>query len=346
MIVEAEAFRRSLPTEGTPVARTLWLGIAATAALSTCALLGGCAVPLQAKAPVDDKALTERISALQGASREVVHQRFSHPVLPAATWPVEVYRETATRRNGILIFAPIPIPLPDFSDHYEVYTLVVYDDDGHAASLATEMVEQKSVPFMTDIPLQIDLAAGDYRYSRTATGEWLAVSVPRFLAHHRNGSGGTCRALVACGDLAHTNDYNVNLYLLGCRIGLQVDDRAELNFSLITPVVERPVVSTHAHNLTAESCSAQGGEFNGSRCVGEHPLMIPLLLNTGHRKLKLSEPSQFPVIQKVDCDDGSLFLVRRNPGAAQQPAAWSVSPATASDSGVVVIFSSGGWLVP
>jgi len=320
----------------------------ASAGFLACSLLGGCAAPLQGKAPFDDKALTERISALQGASREVVHQRFSHPVLPTATWPVEVYREAATRHNGLLVFAPWPVPLPDFSDHYEVYTLVVYDDDGKATSLATEMVEQTSVPFMKDIPLQIDLAAGDYRYSRTATGEWLAVSLPRFLVHYGHGSGGTCRALVACGDVTHTNSYNVDLYLLGCRIGIQVDGRPELTFPLITAVAELPAVrSTQAHNVTAEACRAQGGEFNASRrCVGEHPLMIPLLLNTGHRKLRLSEPSQAAAVQEVDCDDGSLFMVRRNPGAEQQQATWNVATATASDSGVVVIFNGGGWLVP
>jgi hypothetical protein len=248
-------------------------------------LLAGCAVSAPVGRPsIDVAAAQARAAEIDSRSmtRDGVHALLGQPWLSSEAFDIEIYRLQGKQHNLLVIFAPYPVPLPDFSDKLETYTLVVYGEDGQ--------VSERNFGFAsssTGSPPTLILRAGEFEFVH-GFGDTISVTLDRYLrVRAARTAGPTCTVLLGCDEarLPAAGDRG----FCACSTNLRVDDGARQSLSLMAPAV-----IPYERAMPVTECEATGGRFQplgetgGGSCMYTPRALYPLTLTEGRHLLWLS----------------------------------------------------------
>jgi hypothetical protein len=270
-------------------------------------LLAGCAVSAPVGRPsIDVAAAQARAAEIDSRSmtRDGVHALLGQPWLSSEAFDIEIYRLQGKQHNLLVIFAPYPVPLPDFSDKLETYTLVVYGEDGQ--------VSERNFGFAsssTGSPPTLILRAGEFEFVH-GFGDTISVTLDRYLqVRAARAAGPTCTVLLGCDEarLAAAGDRG----FCACSTNLRVDDGERQSLSLMAPAV-----IPYERAMPATECAATGGRFQplgetgvGS-CIYTPRALYPLTLTAGRHLLRFSmKRSEQAAPVEVACESEGVSRV-------------------------------------
>jgi len=333
--------------------RRLILLVLAAGALTSCAT----AVPV-GKPTIDVEGAQAQAAEIDRfpINRDGVHALLGVPWLASETFGVEVYRLQGKQRNLLWPIAPVPVPLPSFSDKLEAYTLVIYGADGNVSARASDYVHAAAVD-----PPTLILRAGDFQFVHYPRDS-LTMSLGRYLqVRAAHATSPTCTVLLGVDPvrLAEADRGGfcasvVNLYL---------DDGERQTLSLTLPAVIPPSRTSDVE------CRNAGGSyevFTGDGpggCLFKPRALYPLTLPVGSHELRFTTGLfDRGVVSTPSCQAdeltfatlmGKFMLCLHKDGRRlrrDQPddeaVLLSAQPPTADRELHVIINDNGAWLYP
>lgn len=269
--------------------------------------LAGCAVSTPVGRPsIDVAAAQSRAAEIDSRpmTRDGVHAVLGEPWLSSEAFGIEVYRLQGKQHNLLVIFAPYPVPLPDFSDKLEAYTLVVYGEDGQVSERTFSFASSS-----TGSPPMLILRAGEFEFVH-GFGDTISVTLDRYLrVRAARTAGPTCTVLLGCDEarLAAAGDGG----FCACSTNLRVDGGERRSLSLMAPAI---IPSERA--MPATECEATGGHFQplgepgAGSCIYTPRALYPLALVPGRHALAFSmgRSDQLAPVE-VACESESVSRV-------------------------------------
>lgn len=321
--------------------------------------LAGCAAAMPVGKPSVDMPAEMARSAefdTHPSTRADVHAKLGEPWLASEALGVEVYRLQGKQHNVLVVFAPWPVPVPNFSDKLEVYTLVVYDADGRVAARASGFAQ---APFPE--PSTVILRAGEFEFVHELR-DTLSVSLDRYRQlRAASAAGPACTVLAGC-DGAPAAEVGANRYCI-CMANLVLDDGKPRVLTMARPaVIPRSRISEADCLNSGPGYSAFGSPGSGA-CVYTSHTLYPLSLAPGSHRLRFSLKAKDPgAAVELACRSGEVNFATLGgkfmscTGAAGQ--SWTDTAAAsetlslgleppASGLGLrVLVYDNGEWLFP
>jgi hypothetical protein len=248
-------------------------------------LIGGCAAEIPIEAPdITDEQVQAKAHSIVPltSSRGEVQALLGKPWLASDAFGLEVYRDTDTQHQVLLVFAPYPVPVPMPANDFEAYTLVSYDRQGYVTGVDAAIAEDR---FSAGRPSSLSIEADDMKFSRVGWKN-LLLSIPleRYLDRRTADSRSACTVLIGCKSEGV------------CWTSVEVDGKGahrlpivELTMPWGQPLDQAVAQDATPPAETRETCAAKQAVLVNGSCVSIDSLvrrqLVPVELKPGHHQL-------------------------------------------------------------
>lgn len=289
------------------------------------------------------------------ATRADVHAKLGEPWLASEALGVEVYRLQGKQHNLLVVFAPWPVPVPNFSDKLEVYTLVVYGADGRVAARASGFAQT-----VFPEPPTVILQAGEFEFVHELR-DTLSVTLDRYRQlRAASAAEPACTVLAGC-DGAPAAEVGSNRYCI-CMANLVLDDGKRRMLTMARPaVIPRARISETDCLNSGPGYSAFGTPGAGA-CIYTSHTLYPLSLAPGNHRLRFSLKAKDPgAAGELACRPGevnfamlsSKFMTCTSAdgkppasSAAAETLSLGLEPPAPGRELRVIVYDNGEWLLP